>query len=892
MNQHILKNFDFYLHKFCLFLLGLGFALLLPQAQAQSPPNPPFGLGIFDRSHVSFQVWWHAPDTGDGAPITGYDVRYRDTAEFQVWPHTAHTTNTKIEIDGLSPGVSYEVQARAVSADGNSAWSESTWTRTMTYNHPLTFPSNLVASGITGTSVRVSWIPPYTVDDAVLTGYEVKYRVYAVEQGVLEDLLDAGHTGTEPFFIITGLFADTIYNIQVIALTSDGKRHYSQHLFLTTAGFRPDPPAEITAVRTPTTIQINWNAPQTPDDNPITKYEVRFRPAEVLWTNGIPRIEPFLEVSTTGPETTIELKDLRIGTSYEIGVRTVTADSKSSWSPITYVVTRPTFRMEPPTISERTSTSLRVNWKTPQFPDDNTIIGYKVRYGQAVVGQNVPSAYTEVNTKGTETTLKITGLKPSTSYEIGVQALGANGNSLWSNSVYDSTYSAYPINPPTDITASVRTANSLRINWKKSRAAEGITITKYQVRYRQTVFGQNAPSAYTEMDTKGTETNINITGLKPSTSYEIGIKALGTNASSLWSAPVYITTYSAYPITAPSGLTISEKTSTSFRLNWKKSDAIEGVTITGYKVRYRPVALGNNPSTRYLEVHTKTTETTLKITGLKPSTIYEVGVQALSAKENGPWSQAYYTATTIPPPVITEADIAMDRIIFNELRNASNSDALDWVELRNISKADINFDGWKIQIGSKGSSRTIYFPSGTTLPAGKVLLLLNADPSKPGMPLADPDGNSHRYLVLEQELTLPQADFTMILQSRNAWEDVAGNYFFEEVKPPTAAALTVDKAWYRDKSDTRGYQADAWTESGYHGGIGYDDDADPNTSLGTPGYLKGDLNADGVTNIQDLTLLSSNMGQTGQNVADLNGDGIVNVQDLVLLSALISANNN
>ena len=153
----------------------------------------------------------------------------------------------------------------------------------MTYNHPLTFPSNLVASGITGTSVRVSWIPPYTVDDAVLTGYEVTYRVYAVEQGVLEDVIDAGHTGTEPFFIITGLFAETIYDIQVIALTSDGKRHYSQHLFLTTAGFRPDPPAEITAVRTPTTIQINWNAPQTPDDNPITKYEVRFRPAEVLW---------------------------------------------------------------------------------------------------------------------------------------------------------------------------------------------------------------------------------------------------------------------------------------------------------------------------------------------------------------------------------------------------------------------------------------------------------------------------------------------------------------------------------------------------------------------------------------------------------------------------------
>ena len=886
-----MKNFAFCLHKFCLLLPGLVFVLLGPQASAQTPPHAPSVPTIFDRSHVSFQVWWHAVHVEGGAPITGYDIRYRNTAEYQVWPHTAHTTDTKIEIDGLSPGVSYEVQVRAVSADGNSDWSESTYTRTMTYNHPLTFPSNLVASGITGTSFRVSWIPPYTVDDAVLTGYEVKYRVYAVEQGVLEDLLDAGHTGTEPFFVITGLFADTIYNVQVRALTSDGKRHYSPHLFVTTTGFRPDPPSNITAARTPTTIQINWNAPYTPDDNPITKYEVRYRPAEVLWANGIPRIEPFVEVSTTGPETTIELKNLRIGTSYEISVRAVVADSKSSWSPIMYVSTRNTFRMDPPTVSERTSTSLRVSWKAAIFPDDNTVTGYKVRYRPVVPGQNASPAYTEVNTKGTETTLKITGLKPSTSYEIGVQALGANGNSFWSNSVHDATYSAFPINRPTDITASVATANSLQIIWKKPRAAEGITITGYKVRYRQTVVGQNVPSSYTEINTKGTETNINITGLKPSTSYEIGIKALSANASSLWSTPVYIVTYSAYPITAPSSLTVSERTSTSFRVNWKKSDAIEGVTITGYKVRYR-IMIGNNAATPYTEVKAKGTETTVKITGLKSITIYEVGVQALSAKGNSPWSQPYYTITTIPPSVITKADIAMDSVIFNELRNASNSDALDWVELRNISAVDVNFDGWKIQIASKASSWTIYFPSGTTLPAGKVLLLLNTDPSKPGMPLATPEGDSHRYLVLEQELTLPQADFTMILQSRNAWEDVAGNYFFEEVKPPTAPALTVDKAWYRAKPDERGDQAVAWTESGYQGGIGYDDGADPNTSLGTPGYLQGDLNGDGVIDNQDLELVSASLGQTGENVADLNGDGVVNVQDLVLLSALINGNNN
>ena len=63
-------------------------------------------------------------------------------------------------------------------------------------------------------------------------------------------------------------------------------------------------------------------------------------------------------------------------------------------------------------------------------------------------------------------------------------------------------------------------------------------------------------------------------------------------------------------------------------------------------------------------------------------------------------------------------------------------------------------------------------------------------------------------------------------------------------------------------------------KAGYQNGLGYDDDADATTSLGTPGYLHGDLNGDGIVNVQDLTLLSANMGQTGENVADLNGDGV------------------
>ena len=54
-----------------------------------------------------------------------------------------------------------------------------------------------------------------------------------------------------------------------------------------------------------------------------------------------------------------------------------------------------------------------------------------------------------------------------------------------------------------------------------------------------------------------------------------------------------------------------------------------------------------------------------------------------------------------------------------------------------------------------------------------------------------------------------------------------------------------------------------------------------------PTRLKGDVNADGTVNIQDLVLTASNLGQIGQNPADVNGDGAVNIQDLVLVAGAL-----
>ena len=69
-------------------------------------------------------------------------------------------------------------------------------------------------------------------------------------------------------------------------------------------------------------------------------------------------------------------------------------------------------------------------------------------------------------------------------------------------------------------------------------------------------------------------------------------------------------------------------------------------------------------------------------------------------------------------------------------------------------------------------------------------------------------------------------------------------------------------------------------------GIGYVPSVE-NAEITEPTGLKGDVNGDGIVNIQDLVLVAGRLGQSDTNSADVNGDGIVNIQDLVLVAGAL-----
>ena len=69
-------------------------------------------------------------------------------------------------------------------------------------------------------------------------------------------------------------------------------------------------------------------------------------------------------------------------------------------------------------------------------------------------------------------------------------------------------------------------------------------------------------------------------------------------------------------------------------------------------------------------------------------------------------------------------------------------------------------------------------------------------------------------------------------------------------------------------------------------GIGTDGTVEDSTVV-EPVYIAEDINEDGVVNIQDLVLITSNFGKTGENEADINGDGVVDIVDLVKVAAAL-----
>ena len=99
------------------------------RSQTPTAPGAPT-VSAASATTTTLTISWNAPIADGGLPISSYDLRYLETAasdradeHWTLRPGLAAGASLATVLTGLTDGVSYDVQARAVNAAGDGPWS-------------------------------------------------------------------------------------------------------------------------------------------------------------------------------------------------------------------------------------------------------------------------------------------------------------------------------------------------------------------------------------------------------------------------------------------------------------------------------------------------------------------------------------------------------------------------------------------------------------------------------------------------------------------------------------------------------------------------------------------------------------------------------------------------
>ena len=313
-------------------------------------------------------------------------------------------------------------------------------------------PAAPTVTGVPGStsSVRVTWAAPQNMGPPV-TEYDVQYREVGSGAGRWE------HFGADRSTIITDLKAGTRYEVQVRARSDEGSGAWSRwgagspnpdvanRNPAFSAGSRSLSVAENTVPNT----DVGDPIAATDPDGDTLDYALEGTDAgsfDILSTSDGGQIRTSASLNYEKKSryaVTVRVRDGRGGTdAVNVTINVTDVDGEAPGTPFA------------PTVQTVSSTRLQVNWDAPtnQGPP---ISDYDYRYREPA------DQWTEVtNTTITGTTLVITGLTASTSYDVEVRAKNAEGASEWSNPGIGSTNAPGANNPPV-FTDGVKTSRSV-----------------------------------------------------------------------------------------------------------------------------------------------------------------------------------------------------------------------------------------------------------------------------------------------------------------------------------------------------------------------------------------------------------------------------------------------
>ncbi|XP_056360992.1 tenascin isoform X1 [Oenanthe melanoleuca] len=525
----------------------------------------PEGLKFKSVRETSVQVEWDPLNFSfDGWELVFRNMKKDDNGDITSSLKRPETSYTQ---PGLVPGQQYNVSIHIVKNNTRGPGLSKVITT------KLDAPSQVEAKDVTDTTALITWSKPL----AEVEGVELTYG----PKDIPGDRTTIDLSEDENQYSIGNLRPHTEYEVTLVSRRGDMESDPVREVFVTDL----DAPRNLKRVsQTDNSITLEWKNSHANVDN----YRIKFAPI-----SGGDHVEIMVPKGSQAT-TRATLTGLRPGTEYGIGVTAVRNDRESA--PATINAGTDLDNPKDLEVSEPTETTLSLRWRRPVAKFDRYRLAYSAAGGKRG----------ELEIPVDSTSFLLRGLDPGTEYSISLLAEKGRHKSK-PTTVKGSTEEEPELG---QLSVSKPGWDGFQLTWTAADGAYESFVIQVQE--------AGSPEEPWNVTVPGSQSSVNVTGLRASTPYSITLQGL---ARGYRTKPLSLdTTTGEQPGVAE--LMVSDITPESFNLSWTASNGdFDVFTIE---------IIDSNRLLEPMEFNLSGNSRTAHISGLSPSTDFIVYLSGIS----------------------------------------------------------------------------------------------------------------------------------------------------------------------------------------------------------------------------------------------------------------------
>ncbi|XP_073670509.1 protein tyrosine phosphatase receptor type Db isoform X2 [Paramisgurnus dabryanus] len=623
-------------------------------------PSQPTELKAEVKSETSVLLSWIPPAHSGTDAIMGYELIYRlgDQPEQKI----SFDPSSSYLMKNLKPFSTYIFQLAARSKHGLGAFtSEITVQTPQTYSVPP--PQKITCISPSSTSLLLSWAPPLTDENRVITRYSIRYVAVEREKDPVQRISDIPSNCFR--YRIEGLRKGSLYSVTVAAHTEAGQGPESLPILVRTEDDVPSaPPRGVdVVVLNATSARVSWKPPVAERQHGVIRgYQVTYVRRAAGDRTGSPRIKELLlrdsQPQNDSKQYELLLSDLWPNTEYSVTVAAFTSKGDGARSKPTLIRTKPSLPGLPLlTVVPSEDGTVHLNWLPPPA-GLSPLLGYRLSYGPA---DPTSDALMVLELEAEKRTQTIQFLSPGMVYVFRLAARTAWGcgasaqvTLLIPNVVETTTDDAVTVAGTTEggnvsipetipslalLTAESINSSSAILRWEPPRT--GKQIRGYRVWFAVTY--ANGTDIAMESDVK--EPTVVLTGLRANTEYVARVCVLSKHGPGPYSLPITIKTQPTQEVFAVN-FRVKSAMKSSVLLTWESRTASN-------KAQPLIISYGESES---VEVDGRLG---LKlITKLKPQSLYTF---MLTSKADGTGGLQHRADAMTAPNLLTRKPLLLDK---------------------------------------------------------------------------------------------------------------------------------------------------------------------------------------------------------------------------------------